>query len=570
MPIRVLPQEIASAIAAGEVVERPASVVRELVENAIDAGARRIEVRFEGAGQTLIEVSDDGVGIPPAELPLAVARYATSKLDSAEGLFAVRTLGFRGEALASIAAVSRLEIVSRETSEASASGLRVEGGEAAPLFQLGAPVGTVVRVRDLFFNTPARRKFLKSETTERRRIMELVARYAVAYPGIRFLVLAEGRATLETSGQGDARAALASVFDLATARSLIAIEPAAETPVSVSGFVSPPTVHRATRRDLTFFVNGRWVLDAALGAGVLQAYHGLLMVGRFPLGFLRLDLDPSDVDVNVHPSKAEVRFRRPDIVVATLQRVVRATMLAQAPPTEVEFPRMWGAATPASTRPEWAVPIDRGGLASASGGTASMPRPSGAVPLLRAVGQVGAAYLVAEGPDGLYLIDQHAAHERILFEKMTDARATATLEVQALLDLEPVELSRSQLQMLEALAPALARIGVGVEPFGGSAVRVRTLPALLSDLDPAEAVRTALGEFEEDETPLQEEVEARLAARVCKRAAIRAGQIISLVEQERLLRDLEACRSPRTCPHGRPTMIHISVDALEKQFGRRG
>jgi DNA mismatch repair protein MutL len=183
---------------------------------------------------------------------------------------------------------------------------------------------------------------------------------------------------------------------------------------------------------------------------------------------------------------------------------------------------------------------------------------------------VGAAYLVAEGPDGLYLIDQHAAHERILFEKMTDARATATLEVQALLDLEPVELSRSQLQMLEALAPALARIGVGVEPFGGSAVRVRTLPALLSDLDPAEAVRTALGEFEEDETPLQEEVEARLAARVCKRAAIRAGQILSLAEQERLLRDLEACRSPRTCPHGRPTMIHISVDALEKQFGRRG
>jgi DNA mismatch repair protein MutL len=570
VPIRVLPQEVASAIAAGEVIERPASVVRELVENAIDAGARRIEVRFEGAGQTLIEVSDDGVGIPPAELSLAVARYATSKLDSAEGLFAVRTLGFRGEALASIAAVSRLEIVSRETSEASASGLRVEGGEAAPLFHLGAPVGTVVRVRDLFFNTPARRKFLKSETTERRRLMELVARYAVAYPGIRFLVLAEGRATLETSGQGDARAALASVFDLATARSLIAIEPAPETPVSVSGFVSPPTVHRATRRDLTFFVNGRWVLDAALGAGVLQAYHGLLMVGRFPLGFLRLDLDPSDVDVNVHPSKAEVRFRRPDIVVATLQRVVRATMLAQAPATEVEFPRLWGAAAPASTRPEWADPIDRGGLASASGGTASMPRPSGAVPLLRAVGQVGAAYLVAEGPDGLYLIDQHAAHERILFEKMTDARATATLEVQALLDLEPVELSRSQLQMLEALAPALARIGVGVEPFGGSAVRVRTLPALLSDLDPAEAVRTALGEFEEDETPLQEEVEARLAARVCKRAAIRAGQILSLAEQERLLRDLEACRSPRTCPHGRPTMIHISVDALEKQFGRRG
>ena len=570
MPIRVLSQEIASTIAAGEVVERPASVVRELIENAIDAGARRIEVRIEGAGQSLIEVADDGVGIPSVELPLAVARYATSKLESAEGLFAVRTLGFRGEALASIAAVSRFQIVSRAADEPSGAGLRVEGGEGAPPFHVGAPTGTVVQVRDLFFNTPARRKFLKSETTERRRLLELIGRYAVAYPGIRFLVISEGRTSLETTGQGDAREALASVFDLTTARSLIEITPSSDSSLVVSGFVSPPTIHRATRRDMTFFVNGRWVLDAALGAGVLQAYHGLLMVGRFPLGFLRVEIEPADVDVNVHPSKAEVRFRRPDLVVATLQRAVRATLLAQAPVVEVDFPRMWTSA-PLSLRMDGPAPIDSEQEAAYQGAASSaVPRPSGAVPLLRAVGQVGAAYLVAEGPDGLYLIDQHAAHERILFERLSDARAASSLETQALLDLEPVELSHSQAVMLESLIPALAKIGIEVESFGGGTVRVRTLPALLSDLDPAEAVRTALGEFEEDESPLQGELEARLAARVCKRAAIRAGQILSLAEQARLLRDLEACRSPRTCPHGRPTMIHISVDALERQFGRRG
>jgi len=423
-------------------------------------------------------------------------------------------------------------------------------------------------VRDLFFNTPARRKFLKAETTERRRVLELVGRYAIAYPGVAFRVTSDGRTTLETTGRGDAREALAAVFDLTTARSLIEVVAAPEAPIAVAGFVSPPDIHRGSRRDLTFFVNGRWVLDAALGAAVVQAYHGLLMVGRFPLGFLRVDLDPAEVDVNVHPSKAEVRFRRPEIIVATVQRAVRATLLAQASSPEVELPGSW--MTAPGERPStfgglaWERPSPQAFDAE------RLPRPSGSVPLLRPVGQVGATYLVAEGPDGLYLIDQHAAHERILFERLSDARASATLQSQTLLDLEPIQLSRAEATQLDTLGAALARIGLVVEPFGGDTVRVRALPALLADLDPAEAIHTALGDFEEDEAPLEGEVESRLAARVCKRAAIRAGQVLSLVEQEGLLRQLEACRSPRTCPHGRPTMIHISVQALERQFGRRG
>ncbi len=270
----------------------------------------------------------------------------------------------------------------------------------------------------------------------------------------------------------------------------------------------------------------------------------------------------------MHPSKAEVRFRRPEIIVATVQRAVRATLLAQASAPEVDLSGAWSSAPMGHlstfTGVDWerppAHPFD----------SERLPRPPGSVPLLRAVGQVGATYLVAEGPDGLYLIDQHAAHERILFERLTDARASAALQTQALLDLEPVQLSRAEAAQLDTLASALANIGLVIEPFGGDMVRVRALPAMLSDLDPAEAVHTALGEFEEDETPLEGEVEARLAARVCKRAAIRAGQVLSLAEQEGLMRQLEACRSPRTCPHGRPTMIHISVQALERQFGRRG
>jgi DNA mismatch repair protein MutL len=443
----------------------------------------------------------------------------------------------------------------------------VEGGQIGRRSRRGSPVGTVVSVRDLFFNTPARRKFLKAETTERRRILELVGRYAIAYPAVAFHVVSDHRTVLETAGQGDAREALAAVFDLATARSFIEVVASPEAPIGVSGFVSPPDIHRASRRELTFFVNGRWVLDAALGAAVLQAYHGLLMVGRFPLGFLRVDLDPADVDVNVHPSKAEVRFRRPDIVVATVQRAVRTTLLAQAMAPEVVLPGSWTSvpvepfAAPAPAWERSPAPLFDGDR---------LPPSAGTVPLLRVVGQVGATYLVAEGPDGLYLIDQHAAHERVLFERLTDARSSGALQVQAVMDLDPIQLSRSEAAQLGPLTGAMAAIGLTVEPFGGDSVRVRSLPALLVDLDPAQAVHTALGEFEEDESPLEGEVEARLAARVCKRAAIRAGQVLSVAEQEALIRQHEACRSPRACPHGRPTMIHISVQSLERQFGRRG
>lgn len=572
MTIRRLPEEVASAIAAGEVIERPASVVKELLENALDAGARSVQITTRRGGRALIEVADDGEGIAPDELALAVLRHATSKVATAQDLFAIQTLGFRGEALYSIAAVARLEIVSRTAGRELGARLAVEGGRAAPLEAVGAPPGTLVRVRDLFYNLPARQKFLKSETTERRRIEALAGRYALAFPEVRLRLEQDGRMGFHSPGNGDRREVLAGLYGVQVARQMITLAPEDLAPIRVSGFLSPPTVHRSNRREITLFINHRWVQDPGLSAAVLQAYQGLLMVGRYPMAVLFVDLAPEEVDVNVHPAKAEVRFREPDRVFAAVQRAVRAALLGQAPAPALQLNWRWGGEAPAGAprpSPDWA--LAHAGAGAEPGDAPPQPGlPHAGLPLLRAVGQIGSSYLVAEGPDGLYLVDQHAAHERVLFEALMRARETGPLDSQALLEPAAVHLPPWQAQALESQRAALNGLGFEVEPFGGGSFRVRAVPALLAALDPEAALRCVVEDFEEDEAPLEAELERRLAARVCKRAAVRSGQLLSLAEQERLLRDLEACRSPRTCPHGRPTMIHLSVEALERQFGRRG
>lgn len=574
MTIRILPPEIASAIAAGEVVERPASVVKELVENALDAGARSLDIRIEGGGRRLVEVSDDGVGIPAQEVPLAIERHATSKLQTIEDLFAIRTLGFRGEALASIGAVAQLELISRSPQEGQGTRLRVEGGVVSRPESVGAPQGTVVRVRDLFYNVPARQKFLKAEETERRRILLLVTRYALAFPQVRFHLSQEGRPAFASSGSGDRREVLSAVFGLEVAREMLALVPALGRGVQVEGYLSPPSVHRSNRREITLFVNGRWIQDASLAAAVVQAYQGLLMVGRYPMVVLFLIVPPESVDVNVHPAKAEIRLREPEAVFATVQRAVRATLLGQAPvPALVPAPSWgggWAASPPArATDPAWAIAHAASALDESPQPAAQPPLAAGRLPLLRNIGQVGATYLVAEGPDGLYLIDQHAAHERVLFERWMKAQERG-VECQALLEPVTLELTAAESALLEGQIDVLRRLGFDVEPFGSTTYRIRGVPLLLAHLSAAEALQAVIEDFEEDETPLAGEAEARVAARVCKRAAVKAGQVLSLAEQEQLVRDLEACDVPRACPHGRPTMIHLSVDTLERQFGRRG
>jgi DNA mismatch repair protein MutL len=575
MSIHVLSSEVASQIAAGEVVERPASVVKELVENALDAGAKSITITIEEAGKRLIEVADDGIGIPADELALAVSRHATSKLVSAKELFSISTLGFRGEALASIGSVSRLTLTSRTAEAEIGARIRVEGGQEGQVEQIGVPIGTVVRVENLFYNVPARLKFLKSDTTERRNIDTFAARYALAYPDVRFK-LAEGKkVTLQTSGDGDRRAILATLYGVETAKQMLEVI-AEDEGLKLSGFISPTSITRSNRREMTFFINGRWVQDIPLNAALIQAYHTLLMVGRYPLATLFLEIDPQAVDVNVHPAKAEVRFREQDKVFSFVQRAVRRAILAYAPVPSVTSTTLWGN-QPSQPRQEgldWSMARDAQQVEGAEAGSDSKQEAGQPafenIPLLRLIGQIGATYLVAEGPDGLYLVDQHAAHERVLFEKLMLQYDKRDIPSQTLLEAESVTFPPAQTTLLEEQLELLNRFGFQVEPFGPNTFQVRAMPTLFAGSDAAAALRALVEDFEEDESPLQEELEARIAARVCKRMAVKAGQTLSSDEQRALITDLENCDSPRTCPHGRPTMIHLSVDMLERQFGRKG
>ena len=596
MPIRLLSSEVASQIAAGEVVERPASVVKELLENSLDAGAHTVAIAIEEAGKKLIEVADDGSGIPSDELELAVSRHATSKLVRSDDLFSISTLGFRGEALASISSVSRMTITSRVENEMEGARLRVEGGKAGKLTKVGTTVGTSVRVEDLFYNVPARLKFLKTDVTERRAIDSLVTRYALAYPDKRFKLSDGKNATLQTSGDGDRRAILAALYGVDVAKQMLEIM-AEEEGYRLTGLISPTSLTRSNRREITFFINGRWVHDVSLSMALLQAYHTLLMVGRYPLTALFLEIKPEEVDVNVHPAKAEVRFRNQDKIFSFVQRSVRKALLAYSPVPNVA-PSLWGTTHTVQVEPrnnagvDWAIAHDEKlqlnsdqlpadgdqSLETAQTGsseisTQSVQSPASqltAIPLLRLIGQIGATYLVAEGPDGLYLIDQHAAHERVLFEKIMAQHAMKNIPSQSLLTPAVVTLPPYSGQLLITHLPVLQHFGFDVEEFGPNTFQIRAMPSLFMGGDPAVALHALVEDFEEDESPLQNEIEAKLAARVCKRMAVKAGQALSSEEQRALLIDLESCDSPRTCPHGRPTMIHLSVDMLERQFGRRG
>ena len=613
MSIQVLPDVVAAQIAAGEVVERPASVVKELIENAIDASATSIAVEIERGGQRLIRVSDDGVGIPAAEAALAFARHSTSKLRTVDDLNAITTLGFRGEALASIAAVSRTRLVTRFHAEQVGAEVLVEGGELRAERHAGVPVGTVVEVENLFFNTPARLKFLKSESTERRHITQLVTRYALAYPRVRFQLIQEGREQFHSIGSGDLADVLVEAFGLDSFRDMLEVSPLPPArpdlpPIEVYGFASVPALNRANRSHIVLFVNGRAIVDQSLSYAVVQAYHTLLPQGRYPLAVLLIALPPEEVDVNVHPTKAEVRFRAPDAVFSAVQRAVRQAVVGQAPVPSV------GGAFPVARHSGWSAADHDHNLAPASrpllpgeeqlrlelrafdagrharhvpppdfapvarreadddptavpAGPEAPQRPR-TLPVLRVVGQVGAAYIVAEGPAGLYLIDQHAAHERILYEEFMARQAAMQPVAQQALPSTTIELPGAAALLVEENLTTLETLGFVLEPFGGGTFRVRAVPALLAGRDPDEVLHGLVEDLELGASPGEADLEARLVRRVCKAAAVKAGQLLSFAEMQTLIQQLERCEAPHTCPHGRPTMLHISAGELTRLFGR--
>ncbi len=580
MTIRVLPDTIASQIAAGEVVDRPVSVVKELIENSIDAGATEIKIEIRRAGKEMIRVTDNGCGIPANELELAVSRHATSKLTRTDELFDIKTLGFRGEALASIGSVTHLTLVSKTENDQTGAKLVVDGGDISAVSSVAAPTGTEISVEDLFYNVPARLKFLKKDITESRHITGLVTRYAMAYADIRWTLIQNRVTEFQTTGSGNRFEILQQLFGNQDAKSLMPIS-FNEKNIGINGYISDLSLTRSNRRDMTFFVNGRWVQDASLTAAVIRAYNTMIMVGRFPVVVLFLEVPTHLVDVNVHPSKAEVRFREQEEVFSGVQRAIRRGLLAYTPvpdltnmnlwgrqsapyPGEIKFDSQWQAIAPNQQAPQEPSAFEE------QEGPKQEVLPGTHLPLLRLVGQVASTYLIAEGPDGLYLIDQHAAHERVLFDQMMAQYRASMIPSQQLVEPVAVELSPERAGVLEENLEVLKELGLEIENFGPNTFLIRSIPSILDRGDPREAVHAVVEAFEEDETPLLNEAQARIAARVCKRMAIKGGQKMSVPEQENLLLNLEASQSPRTCPHGRPTMIHLSASLLERQFGRRG
>jgi DNA mismatch repair protein MutL len=577
--IRRLPEATVNRIAAGEVIERPAAAARELVENALDAGAGRISVAITGGGIDRIEVTDNGGGMTGDELALAVERHATSKLAD-DDLVRIATLGFRGEALPSIGAAARLAITSRPPGSPHAATIRVEGGAVGEVAPASGAVGTRVVVADLFFATPARRKFLKTPRAEADATEAAIRRLALAAPGVAFRLESDGRVAFDLPAQ-DRAARVAALLGPEAAAALLPIE-GERGPLRLTGFACAATVTRATAAAQALVVNGRPVADPVLRTAVRVAYRDVIPFGRHPVVALYLELPPEELDVNVHPAKAEVRFRDADavraLVIGTLARALAggAGLAATAPFSPRPGLRLHYTAPPRgpSAQPglaEAQLPLGAAPAARVLEQTAPDERPPADYPLGAAVAQVLDTYILAlAGDGGLVLVDQHAAHERLTHEALREQALGGRVQVQPLLLPAVVDLPPADAHRLLARAGELARLGLELEEFGPGAVLVRALPAVLGAPDPGPLLRDLadeLGEMDET-TALAARLDAVIARMACH-GSIRAGRRLGLPEMDALLRRMEATPRAATCSHGRPTFLHLSKGEIERLFGRR-
>jgi DNA mismatch repair protein MutL len=605
--IRQLDEAAINRIAAGEVVERPASAVKELVENALDAGARRVSVDYADGGKTLIRVTDDGCGMTPDDLPLALSRHATSKIDGSD-LLNIHSFGFRGEALPSLGAVGRLTITSRAQG-AEAAAITVAGGRMDPVRPAALTRGTVVELRDLFFATPARLKFMRSDRAEAQAIGEVIKRLALAEPGVGF--------TLRDVSGGEARVVFRAdpeqgdFFDSLSRRlgSVLGREfidnafrvDADRAPLHLVGYAGLPTYSRGSSVAQFLFVNGRPVQDRALIGALRAAYMDVLSRDRHPAVVLNLRCDPQEVDVNVHPAKSEVRFRDPagarSLIITALRHglaeaghrassTVGAETLASfrpeagqpgLPPRIYQMDRPSFGALAQSHRMqapeafEPAPPASGFGFAEAPGARAEpLAEPVAAHPLGAARAQLHENYIIAQTADGIVIVDQHAAHERLVYERLKAERADKGIAAQALLIPEIVELSATEAALMLELAPDLAELGLGIEPFGGTAIAVRETPAILGRIDAAALIRDILDDLAEagGSERLRGRIDAVLSRMSCH-GSIRSGRQMRAEEMNALLREMEATPLSGQCNHGRPTFVELKLADIEKLFGRR-
>ncbi|HEX6482187.1 MAG TPA: DNA mismatch repair endonuclease MutL [Ktedonobacteraceae bacterium] len=677
MPIRQLAPDVAAKIAAGEVVERPASVVKELIENSIDAGATQIRVDLMNGGLQLIRVTDNGSGIPAEELELALSRHATSKVAQIDDLEHIRSLGFRGEALASIAAVAEVTLLSRHRGAAHGAQVGASSGHISEVNIAASPEGTTLTVRNLFSAVPARLKFLKSRNTEVSHCHHLLEQYALAYPEIRFSVFSEGRPIFATPGDGQLSSVLIEIYGLQVTEQMVPISSLdgtekdndPERPV-VAGYTSLPACYKSTRQHMSFFVNRRWVLSRMLSYAVEEAYHSLLLPGRHPIAVVNISVDPSQIDVNVHPAKTEIRFLREKRVYAAILRAVRQAIVEEAAipewgsgnlattknnieddnvgeplivpastgsnaniditfnidsntdtdssPSGEDGPvlpqdnpwltvteeetgtkppmlsRLWqshvhrpeavenvlsadSASSPLVTRPPDGVPardVVPGEMEAreidSTETNFNPPSPSRHLPPLRVVGQLSQSYIVTEGPDGMYLIDQHAAHERILLERMVAALQARTPLSQLLLTPIILDLAPAEVEAIEDHLQDLGHIGFALELHDDSTLHVKAVPNVLIKQMNARSLRELLTELTAPEDLGHGGTwEEHALANVACKAAIKANYFLTVSEMREMIEQLEHTNAPYSCCHGRPTMIHFSLPALEREFGRR-
>jgi len=574
--IQILSDDLASRIAAGEVVERPASAVKELIENSLDAGASEIFVGVEKSGTALIRVADNGEGMDAGDLEMAVERHATSKLTVEADLFRIATLGFRGEALPSIASVSRMEIASRVKDAATAHLLRCEGGVRKELRPTAAASGTTVVVRDIFFNVPARRKFLKSPATELSHICDVINRIALAHPAVHFRLEHDARTIADYAAVGRARDRLQQVLGREVVKDIAPFS-WHDSELSVQGFLSAAPASFPNARYLYTFVNRRYVRDKVLTHAVLQGYENLLMKGQYPAVVLFLDLPFEDVDINVHPAKYEVRFRRQSEVHAAVASGVRHALrqAAREPAARASFTR----AAAFTGVNEGAQPYQMGSSITVQSFTRptpadfSMPfrtnQSEGYFSSLQILGQILGCYIVCASAHGLALIDQHAAHERVAFEKLRRQLETGQVSTQVLLLPQTVELNAGEMSLVEANFETLKSFGFALEPFGAGAYAITEAPALLPEGDYTELLRQMVADLADVDTStkLRIHLEDRLATIACH-SVIRANRALEFDEIGALLRELDQIDFETQCPHGRPVLMEISREELERMFKR--
>jgi len=570
---------VAGRIAAGEVVERPASVVKELVENSLDAGASRIEVELVDGGRSLVKVSDDGEGMDAEDARLAFERHATSKLSRPEDLDRITSYGFRGEALPSIAAVSRVKLVTCPAGAAEGTEVLCEGGEVSAVRPGPARPGTVVWVRDLFFNTPARREAMGSAAAETARAAEVLAALALAAPGVAVSLRSEGNLLWSTPGTGNLLDAVAALFGAAFARGMVPVE-SLKGPVRVRGLAGLPAVSRRDGRRQHLVVNGRPVTPRLIRTAVERAYRGLLEAGRTPAFVMALEVPPDRVDVNVHPAKTFVRFRDRREVEGAVYHSLRdalerrdlfAGRLAPAArePGGQEGDIRGGGVEARETGPLWGLPVP----GEVPVGPEASSRPDAVdFGALEPLGQVGGLFIAARGPDGLYLVDQHAAHERVLYERLLAAGQRGERAAQVLVAPETLDLGPGEEEALSSSLEVLRETGFDIAPFGGRTVMVRAVPAALAGMSGARLVADFLDRFGREKAPPGKppESDRMQAARILAscRAAVKGGEALTLEAMGALLRDLAGCAEPRTCPHGRPTVLKLGLDEIRRRFGR--